>query len=389
MWIVYCKLICMFAFPCQLLAYSADDVIYLKKSLLQRYDTQVRPSKNFSKPLSVDIELVFHSINDISEINQVMSSSGKLKLKWNDEYLTWNKSHFNYIDRLLVAADNIWKPDIRVHNGESSVGISESKSKQVEIERNGDVTWIQFGSFETKCSIDVTFYPFDSQSCRIIFIFLNGDGIRIRSVTVNTETSKVRDDWIIESTDSRIVNRNNKNKAEFILNIKRKPSRILLEFVVPVIMMAILDLFTFCIPCDSGEKLSYTTTMYLAFSVYAFILTSYLPQSSDNSVLAIFLKTMLVLETAIVAVTAMQLRIYHHSNNPQPPSWIKRFSGCVHKITCRRNKNQVVSVNTEQEFEEFKEDIAGDTCDKLDTMFFWFFALALFISSILCFAIVS
>jgi hypothetical protein len=64
----------------------------------------------------------------------------------------------NYIDRLLVAADNIWKPDIRVHNGESSVGISESKSKQVEIDRNGDVTWIQFGSFETKCSIDVTFY---------------------------------------------------------------------------------------------------------------------------------------------------------------------------------------------------------------------------------------
>jgi hypothetical protein len=61
------------------------------------------PSKNFSKPLSVDIELVFHSINDISEINQAMSSSGKLKLKWNDEYLTWNKSHFNYIDRLLVA----------------------------------------------------------------------------------------------------------------------------------------------------------------------------------------------------------------------------------------------------------------------------------------------
>jgi hypothetical protein len=60
---------------------------------------------------------------------------------------------------------------------------------------------------------------------------------------------------------------------------------------------------------------------------------------------------------AIVAVTAMQLRIYHHSNNPHPPSWIKRFSGCVHKITCRRNKNQVVSVNTEQEFEEFKEDI--------------------------------
>jgi hypothetical protein len=38
--------------------------------------------------------------------------------------------------------------------------ISESKSKQVEIERNGDVTWIQFGSFETKCSIDVPFYPY-------------------------------------------------------------------------------------------------------------------------------------------------------------------------------------------------------------------------------------
>jgi hypothetical protein len=46
----------------------------------------------------------------------------------------------------------------------------------------------------------VMFYPFDSQSCRIIFIFLNGDGIRIGSVTVNTEISKVRDDWIIEST---------------------------------------------------------------------------------------------------------------------------------------------------------------------------------------------
>jgi hypothetical protein len=60
-----------------------------------------------------------------------MSSSGKLKLKWNDEYLTWNKSHFNYIDRLLVAADNIWKPDIRVHNGESKLNIRRSISISV------------------------------------------------------------------------------------------------------------------------------------------------------------------------------------------------------------------------------------------------------------------
>lgn len=376
------------------MGYSAEDVVNLKKTLFQTYDKDVRPSLDFSKSLAVDVKLVFHEIDEVNEKSQSISGSGKLKIKWNDNYLTWNESHFYDINQILVPDESIWKPDIRIHNGRASIGNYESKSKQLKVGKNGDVTWTHFLWFETQCAIDVKYYPFDSQSCDIEFIFLNGDGIWIDSAVVDTDVTEVKDDWIIEKTKSRIINRNNKQRAQFKLYIKRKPYRVLLEFVLPVVMMAVLDLFTFCIPCDSGEKISYTTTMYLAFSVYTFILSSYLPESSDNSVIAIFLKAIMVLETAIVAVTAIQLRINHHSNNPSPPSWVKVICRLTNKVTCYSNKNKV-TVFKEKHSEDLDVDekISGEdvkrTCDNLDRILFWFFAVAMFLTSLTCLLVVS
>ena len=43
-------------------------------------------------------------------------SNFRLTFKWKDEFLSWNASQAQGIDKVRVDVDNIWIPDIDVYN---------------------------------------------------------------------------------------------------------------------------------------------------------------------------------------------------------------------------------------------------------------------------------
>ena len=66
------------------------------------------------------------------------------------------------------------------------------------------------------------------------------------------------------------------------IQLKRLPAYYLLNFIIPMIVLALLSTVVFYVPVDSGEKLSISITILLSFSVFLLILSDSTPQVSQD-----------------------------------------------------------------------------------------------------------
>jgi hypothetical protein len=122
----------------------------------------------------------------------------------------------------------------------------------------------------------------------------------------------------------------------FTLILKRGSSYYVLNVIIPVILLGILNVLTFVLPADSGEKIGYTITVFLSFSVFLTIISSELPRTS-GSILGYYLIFQLVMGTSMLYYTTCIYRHLCHTDN---------ISKIVSVAITRRNedmKNIIIS----------------------------------------------
>lgn len=145
------------------------------------YNKLVRPTTNQSDPSSIYIEFVLFGINDVDEIQQKLTTTAYLEVYWTDEFLTWDAASYGGLDEVYVPQTDVWKPDIALQNGFKDLKELGSSFIQVSIMNDGLMTWLPFHVFESKCSLDATYFPFEKQSCNIDFVAwsLNSDDVHL------------------------------------------------------------------------------------------------------------------------------------------------------------------------------------------------------------------
>ena len=71
---------------------------------------------------------------------------------------------------MSIAADNIWRPDLVIMNviedEAERLNLAMSPNRVI-IRSDGEVTWFVRKTMKTSCSIDVAFFPYDTQICPI------------------------------------------------------------------------------------------------------------------------------------------------------------------------------------------------------------------------------
>ncbi len=53
--------------------------------------------------------------------------------------------------------------------------------------------------------------------------------------------------------------------------------------MLPCLMLSLLDLLVFCLPPESGEKVSLGITVLLSFSVFLLVIADNVPQTSETA----------------------------------------------------------------------------------------------------------
>ncbi|KAG5441475.1 Neuronal acetylcholine receptor subunit beta-3 [Clonorchis sinensis] len=88
--------------------------------------------------------------------------------EWIDERLHWDPLEYNNLSTLRVPCDKLWLPDIVLYNSADDYTSGYMQSRAM-VGNTGNVFWSPPAKLRSACKIDITYFPFDDQSCTMKF----------------------------------------------------------------------------------------------------------------------------------------------------------------------------------------------------------------------------
>ncbi|XP_025113416.1 acetylcholine receptor subunit delta-like [Pomacea canaliculata] len=310
-------------------AASKLDYYNLWEYLFGVYNKDVRPVNDDEKITVVYAAFSLFSIVEMDEQAQRMKTNGLLKMSWYDDYLSWNEENFGNISSILVKQSYVWLPDLVVENTVTTQTQLGYSNLQVRITSEGFISWQLSEIFETSCNMDVTYYPFDTQVCFIKFTSAMSTREELYILIFTKEPIDMNNFypdgvWEVVNTSARDQQMENqsvedeKARIVFSLQLKRRPAFYVLNIILPVVLLAMTSSLVFALPAESGEKMSLSITVLLAFAVYLTLLTDAMPKTSVQvSVLMVYVILLMAL-TAFSVILSVPLLGLHHRPTSKP-----------------------------------------------------------------------
>ena len=305
----------------------------LYNDLFKNYNPNVRPVGDASKPALVDLIMDVVKILAVDEIKQTFKTTVNIMLAWIDERLVWNVTDYGNIQRLVFPLkENIWVPDIMNFNAAYHPGELGQKYAFPSVSHNGMVyIWLRV-NLETQCEIRTKKFPFDVQQCDIDFTTFGStdDELRLKTTQNSTELRYYVEtaEWaitknyvtmVVEMSDGfpyRIIS--------YRFSLERTCSSCIVNTLFPVIILAILNLLSFFVPTESGEKLTFPMSVFLTLAVFLTIIMVSLPESVDGvSYLCTFVTFELGVSATTLLFTVVTLRLHHEMGDAQVPPYAR------------------------------------------------------------------
>lgn len=156
---------------------------------------------------------------------------------------------------------------------------------------NGSVFWPIPTRFKSTCQIDVTYFPYDEQECKLKFGSWTYNGYQVsieqRSDAIELSNYIPNGEWELLDTSYQVNVVRYACCPEpfpditFYVRIRRRILYYLYSAVFPCVMLSILTLLVFCLPPESGEKIALGITVLLAFSVFMLAIAESMPETSE------------------------------------------------------------------------------------------------------------
>lgn len=210
---------------------------------------------------------------------------------------------------------------------------------------DGRIKWMPPAIYKSSCSIDVTFFPFDQQSCKMKFGSWTYDRAKIDLINMASDVDQM-DYW--ESGEWVIVNavgKYNTKKYEccteiyaditYYFIIRRLPLFYTINLIIPCLLISCLTVLVFYLPSQCGEKITLCISVLLSLTVFLLLITEIIPSTSlVIPLIGEYLLFTMVFVTLSIIITVFVLNVHHRS--PQThgmPHWVRRvFLDFVPKV---------------------------------------------------------
>jgi len=310
----------------------------LLSTLLANYSTSTRPATSTDKAVSVMFELMVNKVVKLDIRDQVLVLNALVLLRWYDPQLAWNVSEWNNTNYLNIPYSSIWVPDIMLYNTalDDSKSPSDVYKTKVQVDYRGQASLASAVTLKASCSIDIKWFPFDSQSCTLTFGSQSYTRSRLDLVfRKQPQNAKgIRGNYHVDNGDwnlTSVSSRRTETKydfspesfavVEYTLDLTRLYQYYLLYLILPCLGLVIVAPFMFYLPADSGERTGFGVTVVLALSVYLLVISDKLPEKSDKTPLlgALYIVLFFLLVVAMIfGIITTHLCL----KTTRPPVWL-------------------------------------------------------------------
>ncbi|CAJ0574631.1 unnamed protein product, partial [Mesorhabditis spiculigera] len=262
----------------------------LYSQLLDDYLPLARPVENSSAAVVVHMGLVLQSIISVDEKNQIVDVNAWLKLSWHDYHLMWDKEKHGGVSDLRFRKNQIWTPDVLMYNS-ADPQFDSMHASNVLVYPDGNCLWIPPAIFRLSCNIQIVWFPFDMQYCKMKFGSWTWDGtkleLRVDENGLDTSTFMSNGEWKLVATSAL---RNTQYYTccpepyydiVFTFTIHRRSLFYVFNLILPCILITMLTLIGFTLPPDAGEKMSFQITIMLSICIFQNYVTELSPPTSE------------------------------------------------------------------------------------------------------------
>ena len=311
-------------------------------------------------------------INDIDEVQQKVTSTAYLRVSWNDTFLQWTPADHGNIDTMYLPQERIWKPDLALSNAFDSISGLGDVFMYLTVDYTGVIVWQPYQVFESTCELDMTYFPFDKQTCDLEMVTWSSTRDMIEIVTgsdgFNIDSYEKNANWDLLGVTTMDTSSSTTSAMTFRMNLKRKPLYYLVNFIFPIVFLSALNVFAFILPCDSGEKTGYAMVLFLSFAIFLLVVTDIMPEGMKTvPVLSTYLLIMCVLSTIYVFIVIIELRFHNLGENVPIPRYMKvftnfvngmkgKFSLCKDRGNGSQSDNDSYTKHLDRKIKELEED---------------------------------
>ena len=140
----------------------------LRSELKSNYDSLNRPVRNMSTVTIVKYVSSLYQLVGFDSKEQSIELLTFQRLRWCDEFLKWDPANHSGIELSRFYQHQLWVPDVLPYNDIGDYDFDKfSLIVPLIVYSSGHVVWSQPVNMKTTCSMDVTNFPFDSQTCEI------------------------------------------------------------------------------------------------------------------------------------------------------------------------------------------------------------------------------
>ena len=353
-------------------------------TLLTNYSTVIRPGLDSKGPLVINLTFNLVVLTEINEVKGFMSTVGFLDVNWTDERIKWDPEVFSGISSLSVDSEQVWKPELVISNPADRVYHFTELSTTVTYSSDGVAHWRAGSVMKTVCFLQIPTYPFDVHTCYIDVISW---GTQPSEIMLATHEHRVKRDlysdgaeWELKATTCGVNGSHQFSMVSFGLTFGRKPLFLIVNILIPIVFLSILNSVVFLLPHESGERVTFSITILLSFTVFLNVIGDNLPKTSSSlPFLCHYVIFVLLTSGFITLLVILCQRLYHIRGREPVPRWLLKYVCLSSKYP--ENTTAAVVPRTEDGKDNGRvEHVSCDTVTTwrlfvltIDNFLFWFF----------------
>ncbi|XP_063721419.1 neuronal acetylcholine receptor subunit alpha-6-like [Symsagittifera roscoffensis] len=320
-----------------------------QRLLDEKYCRVARPRYNQSQPVRVFAHVRLSEIVSIDIKTQLIKLQICVAFKWRDDFLNWENEMdlVRYGRHVRMDPTQLWTPDVGfIDSIQNFELLKETSIFPIRVNWRGTVTWQVGALVSTTCVMDTTFFPYDTQLCRLSLGTwqMNNSLLHLRHTNFGKYFEKKyryltakhveqHTEWELMCATQTATNvrhrlvEGNSTELHFNFVFKRRPKYYEYTVLYPMSLIAFMAIFAFTLPNGSGEKVTFSVTILLSLVFNLSSIGDFFPSNGDYFPIvgSVFLLWIFLVAISIIQSTFI-LWIYSAPENPAPvPDILRNF----------------------------------------------------------------
>ena len=323
----------------------------LLDNLTTNYKVGIRPGLNDDSPLVINVTFNLVALTKLNEVEGYISTVEFYDITWKDERISWDTDSYEGISSMIFRSDEVWTPELLISNPADQMYKFDEISTVVRYNSDGLALWRPGMISKTLCDIQTPAYPFDVHTCYITVLLWGTLPSEIvfgsTQNTVMTHYYNGNSEWLLTGSMVSASTVSQMSSIRFGLQFSRRPTFLVINILIPVIFLSLLNPVVFLLPHESGERVTFSVTVLLSFTVFENVIGDNVPKtSSPMPLLCNYVITVLIISGVIVLLNTLYQRLYHAREREPVPRWLRKCL-CM-SPACDENKvdEKIVSDET-------------------------------------------